>query len=92
MSNKRANEKNTSKKVAKNKTINTLKPDNGGEIPTMEIFMKDAKYFDINDIDINKITVSKAKCFMKENKSYKHYIFYEDEGKHIPLNIDLVKR
>ena len=24
---------------------------------------------------------------MKENKLYKHYIFYEDEGKHIPLNI-----
>ena len=49
--------------------------------------MKDSKYFNINDIDINKIRVSNAKLFMRENKLYKYYIFYEDDDKCIPLNI-----
>ena len=79
--------KNIIKKVAKNKTINTLKLDNGVEIPAMTIFMKNSEYFNINDIYIKKMRVSKAKLFMKENKSYKHYIFYEDSDKYIPLNI-----
>ena len=87
MSNKRDKKKNTSKKVAKNKTISVLKLDNDVEIPIMIIFMKDSKYFDINNIDINKIIVSKAKLFMKENNSCKHYKFYEDGDKYIPLNI-----
>ena len=33
--------------------------------------MKDSKYFNINDIDINKIRVSEAKVFMKKNNLYK---------------------
>ena len=45
--------------------------------------MKDSKHFNINDIDINKIGVSKANLFVKENKSYKHYILYEDDDKYI---------
>ena len=76
MSNKREKKKNTSKKVAKNKTINTLKLDNDTEIPAMTIFMKDSKHFNINDVDVNKIRVSDVKHFMKENNSYKYYIFY----------------
>ena len=28
--------------------------------------MKDSKYFNINDIDINKVRVSEAKVFMKK--------------------------
>ena len=64
-----------------------LKLDNDVKIPLMTIFMKDPKYFNINDIDINKIRASEAKLSMKKNKSYKCYIFYEDGGKHIPLNI-----
>ena len=87
MSNKRDKKKNSSKKVVKNNTISMLKLDNDVEIPVMIIFMKDSKYFDINNIDINKIIVSKAKLFMKENNSYKHYIFYEDGDKYFPLNI-----
>ena len=87
MSNKRGKKKNTTKKEAKNKTINTLKLDNGDEIPAMTIFMKDSKCFNINDIDINKVRVSEAKVFMRENNSYKHYIFYEDGDKYISLNI-----
>ena len=87
MSNKRDKKKNTTKKVAKNKTISMFKIDNDVEISAMTIFMKDSKYFNVNDIDINKIRVSKAKLFIKENNSYKHYIFYEDSDKYIPLNI-----
>ena len=44
--------------------------------------MKDSKHFNINDIDINKIRVSKANLFVKEKKSYKHYILYEDDDKY----------
>ena len=55
MSNKRDNKKNTSKKVTENKIISMLKLDNNVEIPAMTIFMKDSKYFNVNDIDINKI-------------------------------------
>ena len=87
MSNKREKKKNISKKVAKNKTINTLKLDNDTEIPAMTIFMKDSKHFNTNDIDINKIRVSDVKLFMKVNNSYKYYIFSEDGNKYIPLNI-----
>ena len=53
----------------------------------MNIFRKDSKHCNINDIDINKIRVSEAKLFMKENNSCKHYVFYEDGDKYIPLNI-----
>ena len=91
MSNKRDKKKNTSKKVAKNETINTLKLDNGAEIPAMTIFIKDSKHFNVNDIDINKIRVSNVKLFMKENNLYKYYIFYEDGDKYIPLNIHFSK-
>ena len=86
MSNKKE-KKITNKKEAKNNTVSMLKLDNDVKIPAMAIFMKDTKYFNINDIDINKIRGSEAKIFMKANKSYKHYIFYEDGDKHIPLNI-----
>ena len=61
--------KNTVKKEAKNNTVSMLKLENDVKIPLMTIFMKDPKYFNINFIDINKIRVSEAKPFMKENKS-----------------------
>ena len=92
MSDKRDKKKNTSKKVAKNETISMLKLDNNVEIPAMTIFMKDSKYFNINDIDINKVRVSNTKLFMKKDNLFKHYIFYEDGGKYIPLNICFSKR
>ena len=66
MSNKRKKKKNTSKKVAKNNTISMLKLDNDVEIPAKTIFMKDSNYFNINDIDINKIRVSNSRVFMKK--------------------------
>ena len=49
--------------------------------------MRNSKHFNISDIDIIRIKVSKAKLFRKEDKSYKHYIFYEDGNKYVPLNI-----
>ena len=55
--------KNTSKKVAKNKTINTLKLDNDAEIPAMTIFSKDSKHFNYNDLDINKNKSLRCKAF-----------------------------
>ena len=64
-----------------------LKFDNDVEITAMTIFMKDSKYFNINNIDINKIRVSNEKVLMKEDNSYKYYIFYEDRDEYIPLNI-----
>ena len=66
MSNKSDTKKNTSTKVTKNNTISMLKLVNDVEIPAMTIFMKYSKYFNINDIHINKIRVSNAKVFMKE--------------------------
>ena len=87
MSNKRDNKKNTSRKVANNKTGSMLKLDNDIEIPAMRTSMKDSKCLNINDIDLNKITVPEARMFMKKNNLYKYYIFYEDVCKYTPLNI-----
>ena len=78
---------NTIKKVPKKETIPTLKLDNDIEIPAKTIFMKNSKHFNISDIDINRLRVSKLKLFIKEDKSYKHYIFYKDRDKYVPLNI-----
>ena len=49
--------------------------------------MRNSKHFNISDIDIDRIIVSNEKLFRKEDKSYKHYIFYEDDDKYVPLNI-----
>ena len=87
MSNKKEKKNNATKKVAKKETIPTLKLDNDVEIPAITTFMKNSKYINISDIDINKIGVSKAKPFIKDDKSYKHNVFYEDDNKYIPLNI-----
>ena len=87
MSNKKERKKNTIKKVPKKETIPTLKLDNNIEIPAKTIFMKNSKHFNISDIDINRIRDSKVKFFIKEGKSCKPYIFYEDGDKYVPLNI-----
>ena len=68
MSNKKE-KKNIVKKEAKNNTVSMLQLDNDVKIPSMTIFIKDPKCFNINYIDINKTRVSEAKLFMKENKS-----------------------
>ena len=51
--------------------------------------MKDTNWFRINDIDIDKITVSDRKLYNKEHNSYKYYVFYEHDDKYIPLSIIL---
>ena len=80
--------KNTTKnnvKTSKNRKIFTLKLDDGAEIPAKTAYMKDTKYFKIDDIDINKIRVSNKKHYSKEHNSYKYYVFYEDDNKLLKL-------
>ena len=43
--------------------------------------------FKIDDVDINKISVSDKKLYRKEHNSYKYYVFYEHDDKYIPLKI-----
>ena len=64
-----------------------LKLDNDDEILAKTVFMRNLKHFNISDIDIDRIRVSNEKLFRKEDKSYKHYIFYEDGDKYVSLNI-----
>ena len=47
---------------------------------------KNKKIFNINDIDINKILVSKKETFGKNN-SFKYFIGYNDKGVIRPLYI-----
>ena len=51
--------------------------------------MKDTDAFEIDEIDIDKITVSKKYLYRKEHESFKHYVFYEHIDEHIPLKIYL---
>ena len=51
--------------------------------------MKDTKFFRINYIDINKISVSDKKLYNKEHNSYKYNMFYEHNYKYILLKIIL---
>ena len=76
-------------KTSKNRKIFTLKLDDGAEIPAKTAYIKDTKYFKIDDIDINKIRVSNKKHYSKEHNSYKYYVFYEDDNKYIRLKITL---
>ena len=43
----------------------------------------------IQDIDVDKMKVSKQKLYSKVNKAYKHYIMYDDNSEIIPLHIRL---
>ena len=49
------------KQVSKNKRSLTLRLDNNVKIPAKTIYMKVTKSFKIDDVDINKITVSDKK-------------------------------
>ena len=79
MSNKRS-KKNTTKNIKKpSKESLTLRLDNDAQIPAKTIYMKDTKYFKIDDVDINKIRVSDEKLYSKEHNSNKYYVFYEHD-------------
>ena len=51
-------------------------------------FYKNKKIFDISDIDVNKILVSKKEEYGKYN-SFKHFIGYNDNDVIKPLYLDL---
>ena len=50
-------------------------------------FCKNKKIFDINDIDVNKILVSKKEKYGKRN-SFKHFIGYNDSDIIKPLYLE----
>ena len=52
--------------------------------------MENTKYFEIDEIDIDKIRVSDRSLYKKQRKSYKYYVFYEHNDKNIPLKIMLI--
>ena len=54
-----------------------------------DLYKEDTKLFKIEDIDVNEIKVSMKKIYSRKNKSYKHYIGYNDNSEIIPLIIML---
>ena len=53
-------------------------------------FCKNKKIFDINDIDVNKILVSKKEKYGKHN-SFKHFIGYNDSDIIKPLYLEVTQ-
>ena len=45
--------------------------------------------YKIQDIDLNKIKISKKKFYSKSNNAYKHYFVYDYNNETIPLLIGL---
>ena len=60
---------------------------NGKKIKKSD-FYKNKEIFDINDIDVNKIFVSKKEKYGKYN-SFKHFIRYNDNDVIKPLYLEL---
>ena len=52
-------------------------------------FYKDKKLFKIEEIDINKILVSKKEPYGKENNSFKYFVEYNDDNAIRSLRIRL---
>ena len=67
----------TIKATKKDKKSITLRLDNGIRVPAKITYKKDDDFFEINDIDIDKIRISDKKLYMKVHDSYKYYVFYE---------------
>ena len=91
---KRMGEKKAKQKTIRNnkkasKIINsiTLKLNNGAEVPAKTTYKKDDDFFEINDINMDKIRVSDKKLYMKKHDSNKYYVFYEYDDEYIPLRI-----
>ena len=78
-------------KVSKDKKTITLKLNNGVQIPARNTYNKDSRIFNISDIDIDKIRVSDKKLYNKQHNSYKHYVFFNENGnEYIPLKVTLL--
>ena len=63
--------------------------DNGEQVSAKNTYMEGTDVFEIDEIDIDKIRVSKKYSYKKEHESYKHYEFYEHNDEYIPLKIIL---
>ena len=57
---------------------------NDKKINKSDFYNKDKKIFNIDDIDVNKILVSKKEQYGKHN-SFKYFIGYNDNKKHIKI-------
>ena len=57
-------------------------------IKKSDFYNKNKKIFTINDIDVNKILVSKKEKYVKYN-SFKHFIGYNDNDVIKPLYLEL---
>ena len=67
----------------------TLKLNDGNTTNANTIFEQNTRGFVINDLDTNE-KVSDKKLYSKNHSSYKHYLFYEHNNKHISLKIFLL--
>ena len=67
-----------------------LEFDGGDKVLAKTTYMENTKCFDTDEIDIDKRRVSDKYFYKKEDQSYKYCVFYEHNGKHIPLKILLI--
>ena len=89
MSNKKE-KKNTAKNTSRTKKIPMLKLDNEKKIPARIVYTKDnSKCFRINDIDINKITISERSLYNKQHNAHIYYVLYEHNNEYMPWRITL---
>ena len=84
--NKKEHSKNEQKK---DKNTFMLDLDNGEQVSAKNTYMEGTDVFEIDEIDIDKIRLSKKYSHKKEHESYKHYEFYEHNDEYIPLKIIL---
>ena len=89
MSNKKE-KKDTVKNTSRTKKIPMLKLDNNDKIPARIVYAKDnEKCFGTDEIDINKIRISKRILYSKQHNAYKYYVLYEHNNEYMPLRIIL---
>ena len=50
--------------------------DNGDQVSAKNTYMEITDLFEVDEIDIDKIRISKKYSYKKEHESYKHYVFY----------------
>ena len=52
-------------------------------------FDKNKKLFQIDNVDVNKIYISKKESYGKEKNSFKYFVGYNDNGDNRPLSLKL---
>ena len=89
MSNKKE-KKDTVKNTSRAKKIPMLKLDNDDKIRARIVYTKDnEKCFGTDEIDINKIRISKRSLYSKQHNAYKYYVLYEHNNEYMLLRITL---